>query len=392
MLTGMPYNGVADSTYIENAIIRFLRVRPDPGVSEPGRDWDAIQLGRFNNIILDHMSCCWANDETIDIYVTRNVTIQWTTIEESDPTGHHKGQHNFGLIGGPEAFNASVHHCLFANHRRRNPAFANGPADFRNNVVFNFRDGFSHEGHPPNGKGFNIIGNYYKSGPSDLNIFPFCFVDTVKYYLRDNFIDGVGMIQDPWAESGKLYGLRYYEHLGRRETEETPMPPVTTLAPQDAYHQVLENAGCFPRDTVTVRTINEVVTGTGEWRRRAPDDLIAGLHPAAPLPDSDSDGMPDCWEEAMGLDPADGADHAKVMESGYTAIEEYCHLLARRLIETHGQLPPRGDVNGDGSRGVGDLFSLAGKWISGSHNWAADMDIDGRISVHDLAVWWGNGE
>jgi pectate lyase len=387
MLLGPAYNQVQDTSYIEDVAVRFLRIRPKPGTSVPGKDWDAIQLGRIDKAVIDHVSCSWANDETIDIYVSRNVTIQWTTIEESDPTGHHKGQHNFGLIGGPRSWNVSLHHTLFANHRRRCPAFANGPADIRNIVVYNFRDGLSHEGHPPNNKGFNLIGNYYKAGPSDPNIFPFCFVDTISYYLRDIYIEGVGMIQDPWAEADKLYGLRYYAHKGRRAQLETSMPPVTTHSPQEAYSLVLDQAGCFPRDSVTRRTINEVKNGTGEWRRRHPGDLMVGLSPQTPLIDTDSDGMPDCWEQARGLDSNDGSDHSRVMDSGYTAIEEYCNILARRLIDTKGIIPNRGDVNGDGVKGAADLFALLVTWIRGSHSWVADMDIDGAVCFRDLLLW-----
>ncbi|KKL24360.1 hypothetical protein LCGC14_2416090, partial [marine sediment metagenome] len=72
----------------------------------------------------------------------------------------------------------------------------------------------------------------------------------------------------------------------------------------------------------------------GKWGRHdPPKGLMAGLKPAKPPADGDNDGMPDAWEKAHGLEPRDGADHAKVMPSGYTAIEEYCNDRARRLIE-----------------------------------------------------------
>ena len=38
-------------------------------------------------------------------------------------------------------------------------------------------------------------------------------------------------------------------------------------------------------------------------------------------------------QTARGLNPADGTDHAKVMPSGYTAIEEYCNERAARLLD-----------------------------------------------------------
>ena len=173
-------------------------------------------------MILDHLSCSWACDETIDIYSARDVTVQWCSIEESAITGHPEGRHNYGLISGPRGENVSIHHNLFAHHARRCPAIANGPADVRNNVIYNFRDGLSHEGHKPNDRGFNVIGNYYKRGPSDPKIFPFCFRGDVSYYLRDNFVEGVGIIQDPWAEANKLPGLKYYARQGARQSTNSP--------------------------------------------------------------------------------------------------------------------------------------------------------------------------
>ena len=277
------------------------------------------------------VSCSWATDETIDIYSARDVTIQWCTIEESAVVGHPKGRHNYGLIGGPQGERVTIHHNLFAHHARRCPAIANGPADIRNNVVYNFRDGLTHEGHVPNDRGFNLIGNYYKRGPSDPKIFPFCFYGDVSYFLRDNFIEGVGTVQDPWAEAEKLPGLAYYTDKGRKAAAEFEVPPVTTQLPEEAYRLVLARAGCFPRDIVTTRIIQEVENGTGKWGREVPQDLMEGLSAAEPALDSDADGMPDAWEKARGLNPADGSDHSTATASGYTAIEAYCHELAAEL-------------------------------------------------------------
>ncbi|MHC4714690.1 MAG: pectate lyase family protein, partial [Planctomycetota bacterium] len=290
-----------------------------------------IQFGNCNRVILDHVSCSWACDETVDIYGSRDVTIQWSTIEESATTGHPKGRHNFGLINGPRGGRLTLHHNLFAHHSRRCPAVAVGPADVRNNVVYNFRDAFLHDNEPDDG-GYNIIGNYYKAGPSSAEIFPFCFRKQVPYYPRDNFIDGVGLIRDPWAEADKAPGLKRYAAFGRMAQAEFAVPPVATHPPEEAYRLVLERAGCFPRDAVTVRTVREVETGTGSWGRRDPEDLMDGLTPAAPPADTDGDGMSDAWEETNGLDPSDATDGAKLTPSGYTAVEEYLNSLADALV------------------------------------------------------------
>lgn len=319
-----------DAPRVHDVVVRFLRMRPPPGGGNQG---DAVQFSTVDRAVLDHLSCSWAEDETIDLFShATNVTVQWCTIEESSMTEERGGGHNYGLIAGPRSRNISIHHNLFVHHRRRNPAIGSGPADFRNNVVYNFRDGFSHEGNHRT-PGFNIIGNYYKPGPSDSHIFPFCFEGEIPYYLRDNYIEGVGMIQDPWAEAGKLHGLTYYADHGVKQETETPVAPVTTNTPFEAYERVLARAGCFPRDTVTQRMIHDTRQGTGEWGRHDPADLMAGLTPVPPPTDSDDDGMPDDWETAHGLDPAQD-DSSRLTPSGYTAIEEFVNGLAESLIGT----------------------------------------------------------
>ncbi|MHC4178174.1 MAG: pectate lyase family protein [Planctomycetota bacterium] len=314
---------------IDDVVVRFLRVRPSDARGSGG---DAIQFSQNQRVILDHVTCSWACDETIDIYGARDVTVQWCSIEESAASGHPEGRHNYGLISGPRGTRVSIHHNLFAHHARRCPAVANGPADIRNNVVYNFRDGLSHEGHPPNDLGFNIVGNYYKRGPSDPKIFPFCFNGNVSYYLRDNFIEGLGIVQDPWAEADKLLGLKYYANRGRKASREFPVAKVTTHRPQAAYELVLRRAGCLPRDVVTRRIIREVRTGTGRWGRRGREELMQGLQAKPAPPDTDGDGMPDAWEKTHGLNPRDGSDHRKVMRSGYTAVEQYCGELAAEAL------------------------------------------------------------
>ena len=331
---GVTIEGMFSTRYnsphaIDDVVVRFLRVRP---TGARGSGGDAIQFSQARHVILDHVSCSWASDETIDIYSARDVTVQWCSIEESLIAGHPKGRHNYGLISGPRGERVSIHHNLFAHHARRCPAIANGPADVRNNVIYNFRDGLSHEGHKPNDRGFNLIGNYYKRGPSDPKIFPFCFRGDVSYYLRDNFIEGVGIIQDPWAEANRLPGLEYYAQHGRKAADEFPVAKVTTHSPETAYELVLQRAGCLPRDAVTRRIVQEVRTGTGAWGRSGTDQLMQDLRPQQPPKDSDQDGMPDAWEDAHGLDPNDGSDHRQTMKSGYTAIEEYCHELADKRL------------------------------------------------------------
>jgi len=330
------FSAASGREYLEDIVVRFVRVRPAPSTDGDGSSDDAVQFNQVRRCVLDHLSCSWSTDENIGMYMSQESTVQWCTVEESDVVGHYKGRHNYGMLSGPEGGRVSVHHNLFANNGRRNPAIANGPSDIRNNVVYNFRDGFLHD-NPPNMNGFNLVGNYYRRGPSENDIFPFCFRDWVFYYLRDNYVDGVGVVDNPWEHENEFRGFQVYMHHGVRSEREFATPPVTTHSCLEAYELVLEKAGCLPRDTVSRRTINEVKTRTGAWGRHDPGDLMAGLS-AKPAPkDSDSDGMPDAWEEQNGLNPGNSSDNNKVMKSGYTAIEEYCNLLAEKIITTEGR-------------------------------------------------------
>jgi pectate lyase len=316
---------------IEDIVVRFLRLRPDSNATLD-QSGDAVRISRAERVILDHMSFAWGSDETIDVFTASDVTVQWCTVEDGDTTGHEEGVHNYGLIQGPNGHRISIHHNLFAHHKRRNPAVANGPADVINNVVYNFRDGFLHD-NKTNDITFNIIGNYYKRGLSDPQIFPFCFSNGGHYFLRDNWIEGVGMIQDPWAEKDRHHGLAFYAGKGSKSEKPSETPPVATQGPREAYKLVLKHAGCFPRDIITSSVVKEVKDGSGTWGRRSVPDLLIGLSVGQKPLDSDGDGMPDSWENSAGLDLNDSRDYNKRMQSGYTAIEEYINQLASQLAE-----------------------------------------------------------
>jgi pectate lyase len=327
---------------VDNIIVRHVRVRPVFPGGDKGHLYDAIQLSRNAKLMIDHVSASFAIDETIDVYSAQDVTVQWSVMESSATTGHEEGKHNYGFINGPNGARTSFHHNLCAHHRNRCPAIANGPAEVLNNVMYNVEHGFVH--HNPAKGTFNIVGNYFKSGPS-ATLYPLYFDDENKhkaaglsYFLNDNTIDDAsspcnGRVDNPWRQCKQ--DLRAPESL-RAETKPKLTSglhvPVTLQASRAAYDAVLKSAGAFPRDVVSRRTIKETRDRTGDWGTRVPTDLMAGLKPASPPADQDGDGMADSWERKHSLDPTDGTDHKKKMPSGYTAIEDYINELADRLV------------------------------------------------------------
>jgi succinate dehydrogenase/fumarate reductase flavoprotein subunit len=123
----------------------------------------------------------------------------------------------------------------------------------------------------------------------------------------------------------------YYAQHGRKAVKEFPVAQVTTHSPEQAYELVLQRAGCLPRDAVSRRIIREVRTGTGAWGRSGTEQVTQDLRFQPSPEDSDRDGMPDLWEEAHGLKP-DCPDHQQLMNSGYTAIEAFCHERAAQRL------------------------------------------------------------
>ncbi len=327
---------------VNNIIIRHIRVRPhdfDEISGVAADQYDAMQFSKNSNMIFDHVSVAFGVDETFDFYEGKDVTVQWSSIVEASTKGAGSGQHNYGLINGPEGSRVSILNNLFANNRNRNPAITNGPAEIINNVVHNVRHGFIH--HNPASGNFNIIGNYYKQGP-DNSLHPFYFDDDyidAKYYLLDNYIydpaDNMNQsVDNPWSHS--YFTLGKAESV-RSETEfdfssYSSYVPTQPVASSQAFANVLDRAGAFPRDIVDLRNVSETQSGTGAWGARVPSNLLEGLTPGIAPTDTDGDGMPDSWENQNGLNP-NVQDHNSVMSSGYTAIEEYVNQLASNLVQ-----------------------------------------------------------
>jgi hypothetical protein len=177
----------------------------------------------------------------------------------------------------------------------------------------------------------NIVANYLKDGP-DAPKEPFegrpdsiWGYGKAEVYAAGNYFTWSGGVVDP----------------AKRPEKPWPAPEVGTETAEKALESVLARAGCLPRDAVGRRTIEEVRAKTGKWGRRDPEGgLMKGLEPGKPPADADGDGLPDDWERARGLNPADAGDAGKAVPAGasagdrhrgYTWIEYYINELAEEL-------------------------------------------------------------
>ena len=366
---------------VNNIIVRHLRIRPGPFPGgDGGEQYDALRFSVNSQVMVDHVSVSFGVDENVDMYEGSDITVQWSSIEEAALDGHPESEHNYGILN--DAGRISVHHVLFAHNKNRNPALGAGPAESINNVAYNVRHGFVN--HNDADGEIAIVGNTFIQGPDDTLI-PLFFDggENVSYWLANNCADDpgeyVGCVDDPWAEpyfadpigaSAAVRAARPFTFSG------TDYVAPTTDDATAAYDAVLECAGAFPRDTVTSRIVQEVVDRTGTWGAHHPDDYLEGLSPGEPPTDADSDGMADEWESDHGLDPADGSDHATVLDSGYTAIEEYVNELADAIACGS---PSGGDTGGDDGTSDGGADDTAGADTNG------DVGEDGNGEAVDEA-------
>jgi len=170
----------------------------------------------------------------------------------------------------------------------------------------------------------------------------------VTYFINNNYVDDPGNLEgviNPWDTNANHPSLQYlcsYFNGGDcTDFRLTSRPAFAGIdnyqAPnetsyQNAYENVLSNAGAFPRDTITKATVQDVRSRSGSWGANIPSNLLSGLTPDSPPLDTDNDGMSDEWETNNGLDLSDASDQHKILNTGYPAIEQYINEAAENLI------------------------------------------------------------
>lgn len=371
----------------DNIIIRFLRFRLGDEAPwtqaeiEAGKaDGEDCIWGRYReNIILDHCSMSWSVDECASFYGNEFFTLQWCLIAESMKNCklHTKGSHGYGGIWGGE--NASFHHNILAHHDSRNARIDHphiyenhknparrGHVDLRNNVIYNWGDNSTYGGE---GGWFNLVGNYYKKGPSSKD--RKYFVDAYAVYSSCSGC-GESNIEEGYPElylSGNVYaqypemangpaGVYWHNGASHNHHNQTASAALsltgrdgaaaytTTQSAGEAMAVVCDFAGAsLARDAVDVRICKDVKEGTGSLI----DDIAAvkkaygSAWPAysasdeakSKVRDSDGDGIPDWFENQFGLNKSNKDDAGVIsldINKRYTNLEMYLHYLVKDIV------------------------------------------------------------
>ncbi|MGM9736510.1 MAG: fibronectin type III domain-containing protein [Candidatus Cryptobacteroides sp.] len=374
-----------------NVIIRYVRFRlGDEDLNASDSD-DAI-WGRYcSDIILDHCSMSWCIDECASFYANERFTMQWCILAESMRSSFHsKGNHGYGGIWGGS--NASFHHNLLAHHDSRNPRFDHphiyqdhvtvpnrGVVDYRNNVVYDWGSNSSYGGEgygAGKGNGINMVGNCYKPGPSSTD--RKYFLDAYAVYAScstcgSNIDEGYPLMYmndnlhtaypDITADNASgIYWHNGASHTNYGTVASRPFAVngpsgqaccVTTHSSSDVLQTVCKWAGAsLSRDAVDSRVTGNAVDGTGKiidcvtatdgktsvaaeygftWPELKADENQVRIAST----DSDGDGIPDFYEDELGLDKNNSSDaNAKTIDiyGRYTNLEMYLHYIVRETV------------------------------------------------------------
>ena len=350
-------NGAGKGGNKGNIIIRFIRSRPGGNLKSGLYGFD---MENCHDVIVDHCSFSWANEECAAMYDTKNTTVQYCIVSEGlYEAGHQKGHRSYGGVWGGQY--ASYHHNLIAHQNSRAVRFNGARAhdtialvDYRNNVIYNWGSANAPYGGDVKIKGgvsqVNMVNNYYIPGPATADELKFMHAldagetstGVGQWHLSGNIMEGdKDLTKDNW----KGLDLLNIPEEKRHEAKSAEQFPVTAHLPEqntkDALNDVLQNAGAiFPkRDAVDARIVAEVkdrkASGKGSFGKKGIIDSpnAVGGWPVyqsnkAPI-DSDNDGMPDEWEAKKGLNANDASDRNKLNEDGYTMLELYLNSLVR---------------------------------------------------------------
>jgi hypothetical protein len=319
--------------------------------------------------------------------------------------------------------NVSFHHNLYANNASRQARFGTyyykpgepeaqatkSTIDFRNNVVYNWRDRASYAGGSslsdgPEFTDVNFVGNYFVAGPgTGSNTTKAFYVDgntTASVYQSGNFVDSDKQFNPAGQPNGSNTGWNMFQPNGGTLVQlASPLAttPVTTQTANAAYWQVANHAGnwWWDRDAIDDRVFGNVLNNTnapGGIGASAPDaaELNGVLtaptitHPAGY--DTDGDGMPNTWEERHGLNPnstAGASDWKLDFDSdGYINLIEY--------VNEAGEFPAPAPIVFNGA--TNNRYAQITNWktndggITSGSNWQPSKYDEAQINTGTVVV------
>jgi autotransporter-associated beta strand protein len=341
-------------------VLRNIRWRY--GYSAAGGD--SVDIANSQRIILDHCDVMFSTDENLSSFGTppEFFTFQWS-VNAWGLNGHSCG----GLW---DINHATAHHTLWANNHTRNPkCISPSVFDWVNNVTFGWDNGFNMAASTDPVARVNIRGSYFIHGGNTTEAVYGGGLNTLgdnifKLHMSDSALDGTanGLLDVNRTNYGMVSSSQY-------DQVSTAWPqtldgitggtvigtPVSLDSRRTAHKKVLSQAGAT-RMEISTRPLRDEITQLCVDRTAAmqrgiisnPLELglstgtaFANLQSDTALIDTDLDGMPDDWEEAVGHNKTVANNNTVLTApqtavsffpaaspAGYTQLEEYLHFKA----------------------------------------------------------------
>ena len=308
-----------------NIIVRYMRFRMG---AVGTKDKDCAGVANGQNMIFDHCSFAWGQDENFSINwdnkgtAPKNITLMNSIVGQGLMT-HSAG----GLM---QAENITLYRILMVDNSTRNFK-VKGINQYANNVVYNWKNAAYNMGGDSEGQSYaNIESNLFINGPA---VGGDCLTGgnaNFHFYGADNLQD---------ANRDGIYNPTTFTGNGGGDRQTTPYdyPTLEKWAAKDLIEKLLPDVGAsLPyRDQADCYMVNEVlsfgkkgnlITNENELPIGVPTAWawFKGEKPA----DSDGDGMPDAWEKANGTDPQKD-DAMTIADNGYANIENYINSITR---------------------------------------------------------------
>lgn len=309
-----------------NVIMRYMRFRMG---SVGTKDADCAGLASGGNMIFDHCSFAWGQDENFSINWDNKGTAPHDVTIQNSIVGQGLMQHSAG--GLIQADNITMYRVLLCDNKTRNFK-VKGKHQYCNNIVYNWSTYAYEMGGESSGESFaNAVGNLFINGNSTST-------------SADGFSGGNSGFHfygdDNWQDRNKdgIYNPTLFTGTGGGDRQSTPYdyPALELWSGQTLVDKLLPIVGAtLPyRDLTDAYMVNEVlsfgkkgnlITSEKDLPYGTPDTwtVFKGTKPQ----DTDGDGMPDEWEDVNGTDKTTN-DAMVIAVNGYANIENYINGIS----------------------------------------------------------------
>ena len=309
----------------DNIIVRYMRFRMG---AVGTKDKDAAGIANGQNMIFDHCSFSWGQDENFSVNWDNKGTAPQNITLMNSIVGQGLMTHSAG--GLMQADNITLYRILLVDNSTRNFK-VKGKNQYVNNLVYNWKNYAYNMGGDSQGTSYvNIENNLFINGPAVGGDALTGGNSDFHFYGNDNWQDkNRDGVLNPTLFTGTgggdkvstPYAYPELEKWAGNELIEMLLPEVGASLPYrdlaDCY--MVDEVLSFGKKGKLITNENELPIGvptTWSW--------FKGSKPT----DTDGDGMPDAWEEANGTDKAKN-DAMTIADNGYANIENYINSITK---------------------------------------------------------------